>query len=263
MASDGSRTTATILGSGTCVPSLTRSACSVLVESDRDRILFDTGPGTMRRLLEAGVQIFDLPAVCYSHFHPDHSGELVPFIFANKYPDGSLRRRPLTLIGGRGFLNFYDGLRRVYGNWIELRDGLLKIAELDNTGFDERACGTFFLQSAPVEHNPESLAYRVTGADGRSVVYSGDTDYSENLIRLARNVDVLICEAALPDDLKVDGHLTPSLAGEIAARAGVGKLVLTHLYPECDTVDIQAQCRRTFSGPIVIASDLMRIPAGE
>lgn len=261
MGSEPPATAATILGSGTCVPSLTRSACAVLVEAGGERILFDSGPGTMRRLLEAGVRVYDLPLVCYSHFHPDHSGELVPFLFSNKYPDGSLRRRPLTLVGGRGFADFLDGLRRVYGRWIDLPRDMLRVEELDTRAFDRRDFGVFALESAPAVHNPESLSYRVTGSDGRSVVYSGDTDYSENLIRLARNADLLICEASLPDDLKVDGHLTPSLAGEIGARAGVGKLVLTHLYPECDAVDLEAQCRKTYPGPLVVARDLLRIPA--
>jgi len=261
MASEPPVTTATILGSGTCVPSLTRSACAVLIEAGGERILFDSGPGTMRRLLQAGVQIFELPFVCFSHFHPDHSGELVPFLFANKYPDGSLRQRSLTLIAGRSFSNFFNGLRSVYGRWIELAPSMLNIEELSTKQPDRREFGGFVLESAPAVHNPESLSYRVTGSDGRSVVYSGDTDYSEELIRLSRGADLLICESALPDELKVDGHLTPSLAGEIAARAKVGKLVLTHFYPECDTVDIAAQCRRTYEGPLVIASDLLRISA--
>jgi ribonuclease BN (tRNA processing enzyme) len=63
----------------------------------------------------------------------------------------------------------------------------------------------------------------------------------------------------MPDALKVPGHLTPSLAGDLAGRAHVKKLVLTHLYPECDQIDIAAQCRRTYPGPLVIAEDLMRI----
>ncbi|MBW1758819.1 MAG: ribonuclease Z, partial [Deltaproteobacteria bacterium] len=71
----------TILGSGTCVPSLERSSCSVLVEIGNSKILFDSGPGTMRRLLEAGTTIFDVSVICYSHFHPDHTSELVPFLF--------------------------------------------------------------------------------------------------------------------------------------------------------------------------------------
>ena len=65
--------TVTILGSGTCVPSLQRGSCSVLVQIGNQHLLFDSGPGTMRRLLEAGTTIFDLDYLFYSHFHPDHS----------------------------------------------------------------------------------------------------------------------------------------------------------------------------------------------
>jgi ribonuclease BN (tRNA processing enzyme) len=113
-----------------------------------------------------------------------------------------------------------------------------------------------------VEHNDESIAYRITSDGGSSVVYTGDTDYCENLIDLAKKADLLICESALPDDSRVKGHLTPSLAGEIASRAGVGKLVLTHFYPECDRTDIEQECRKTYSGPLVLAKDLMRIGVG-
>ncbi|MEJ2097967.1 MAG: MBL fold metallo-hydrolase, partial [Deltaproteobacteria bacterium] len=91
------KTTVTILGSGTCVPSLKRSSCSVLIEMEQEKLLLDSGPGTMHRLLEAGVEIFDLTYICYSHFHPDHTGELVPLIFANKYPDAFQRKHPLAL----------------------------------------------------------------------------------------------------------------------------------------------------------------------
>ncbi|MBW1822481.1 MAG: ribonuclease Z, partial [Deltaproteobacteria bacterium] len=81
--------TVTILGSGTCVPSLKRSSCSVLVEVSDSKLLFDSGPGTMRRLLEAGITIFDISFIFYSHLHPDHTGELVTFLFATKYPDAN------------------------------------------------------------------------------------------------------------------------------------------------------------------------------
>ncbi|MDY6953524.1 MAG: MBL fold metallo-hydrolase, partial [Thermodesulfobacteriota bacterium] len=94
---------------------------------------------------------------------------------------------------------------------------------------------------------------------GCSVVYSGDTDLCENLVTLAKDADLLVCESALPDEMKVPGHLTPSLAGHIATRAGVKRLVLTHFYPECDTVDVFAQCRKTYQGDLVLAEDLMEI----
>jgi len=262
MPSDKSGVTVTILGSGTCVPSLQRSSCSVLLCIDANRLLFDSGPGTMRRLLEADTTIFDLNYVFYSHFHPDHSAELVPLIFATKYPDIYRRQSPLTIAAGRGFADFFEGLKAVYGKWIELAPGLLNFMELNNTSKDSRNFQDFTVESAPVEHNPESLAYRITSTDGSSVVYSGDTDYSENLIELAKGADLLICESAQPDSLPVKGHLTPSMAGEIANRAGVRKLVLTHFYPSCENVDVAKECRKTYSGPLILAEDLMRIEVG-
>ena len=84
--------TTTILGSGTCVPSLKRSACSVFIETGGKKILFDIGPGTMRRLLEAQTQIWDISHIFISHFHLDHTGELASFLFSNKYADGSKRK---------------------------------------------------------------------------------------------------------------------------------------------------------------------------
>ncbi len=254
--------TVTILGSGTCVPSLERSSCSILLQIDGANLLFDSGPGTMRRLLEADTTIFDLNYIFYSHFHPDHTAELVPLIFATKYPDHDRRKTPLTIVAGRGFEDFFAGLKSVYGQWIEPAPGMLITMELAINSPDSHRFKDFMVESAPVEHNVESIAYRITSAGGYSVVYSGDTEYSENLINLAKKADLLICESALPDDKGVKGHLTPSLAGEIATRAGIGKLVLTHFYPECDRVDIEQECRKTYSGALVLAADLLRLEVG-
>lgn len=253
----------TILGSGTCVPSLKRSSCSILLDVNGSKLLFDSGPGTMKRLLEVGTTIFDISFIFYSHLHPDHTGELVTFLFATKYPDENSRTMPLTIIAGHGFSRFYNKLKNIYGNWIELSPGLVNIIELDNTGPDSFRFDDFTVKSLPVEHTDESIAYRINSAGGQSVVYSGDTDFSDNLITLAKDADLLVCESAMPDALKVKGHLTPSLAGEIATRANVGKLVLTHFYPECDHADIEKQCRKTWSGPLVLAEDLMNIDLGQ
>ena len=262
MVTNTSGITVTILGSGTCVPSLKRSSCSVLMQTGASRLLFDSGPGTMRRLLEAQTTIFDLTHIFYSHFHPDHTGEFVPFIFATKYPDGSRRKIPLTVTGGRGLLNFYECLKRVYGPWIELTPGLFELIECDNKNADAITFEDFTVNTAPVEHNEESIAFRVISTDGFSAVYTGDTDYSETIIDLAKDADLMICECAFPDKLRTKGHLTPSLAGDLAAKAGVRKLVLTHFYPQCEKEDIAAECRQSYSGPLVLAEDLMEIKIG-
>ena len=57
-------------------------------------------------------------------------------------------------------------------------------------------------------------------------------------------------------------HLTPSLAGEIATRANVKKLILTHFYPDCENANIEKECRKTYNGPLVLAEDLMTIELG-
>jgi len=259
MADDDLEISVTILGSGTCVPSLERSSCSVLMQIKNSLLLFDSGPGTMRRLLEAGPTIFDIDFLFYSHLHPDHSGELVTFLFANKYANGIRRRIPLTVVAARGFKIFYNHLKTAYGTWIELAPELFNIIELNNRGPDTWHFDNFAVASQPVEHIDSSIAYRITSPGGKSVVYSGDTDVSENLVALSKDADLLICESALPDELKVEGHLTPSLAGEIAARANVRKLALTHFYPQCDLVDIEQECRKTYAGPLVLAEDLMKI----
>lgn len=250
-------TKVTILGSGTCVPSLDRSACAVLVETGSARILLDLGPGTIRRLLEYGLTIFDVTHIALSHFHPDHTSDLVPLVFATKYPDGLRRKKQLVVLGGMGLETLYQGLRAAYGNWIVLPKEQMALQELDVLNGESLVFKDFKLTARPTRHRPESLAYRIEDRAGRSIVYSGDTDECDALAPLARSADLFICESAVPDHLKEPGHLTPSLAGRIAEQAKAKRLVLTHFYPPCDEVDIVKQARSAYKGEIFAAEDLM------
>jgi ribonuclease BN (tRNA processing enzyme) len=211
----------------------------------------------MRRLLEAGFTISQVSHIFFSHLHPDHTGEFVSFLFATKYPQTYRRRTPFQIIGSRGLHNFYEGLHAVYKEWIELEPDFMNLIELHNNGRDQFTNDAFSVETLPMSHIESSIGYRITEADGTSVAYSGDTDFCDNAVALARDADLLICESAFPDAMKVEGHLTPSLAGRIATEAGVKKLLLTHFYPECESVDIEAQCRKTYNGPLILASDLM------
>jgi len=77
------------------------------------------------------------------------------------------------------------------------------------------------------------------------------------LVDLARGADLLVLEAANP--FKVPGHLTPAEAGRLAAKAGVGRVLLTHFYPPCDEVDVVALAAQEFSGEVLRAEDGLRL----
>ena len=255
-------TKVTILGSGTCVPRLERSSCAVLVETGRAKILLDLGPGTMHRLLEYGSSIFELTHIFMSHFHPDHSSELVPLLFATKYPDNQKRKTRLTLLGGNGLERFFNKLKDVYGEWIVLSENKFSLREL-NSSFDHPMdFKDFSMAVIPVTHRPESLAVRIEGPDGIVVVYSGDTDDCATLVDLAHGADLFICESSMPDELKVPGHMTPGAAARLAQEARAKHLVLTHLYPPCDEVDIVKQARKAYKGKITVAEDLVSFGFG-
>ncbi len=108
-------------------------------------------------------------------------------------------------------------------------------------------------------HISESVGYRIEFKDGKSMTVSGDTDYCQNIIDLGQQVDLLVLECSFPDERKVEGHLTPSLAGKIALESQCRKLMLYHLYPICDQYDILAQCRQVYQGEVLLAEDLMKV----
>jgi len=115
------------------------------------------------------------------------------------------------------------------------------------------------LLSAPLRHTAQSIGFRIEDNSGNIVVYSGDTGYCEGLVDLARGAGLLILESSFPDGQGVEGHLTPSQAGEIATSSGAKRLVLTHFYPECLRSDIEGQCRKTYQGELILATDLLHV----
>jgi ribonuclease BN (tRNA processing enzyme) len=244
-----------ILGSGTGVPSLRRGSPASLVKADNQSILLDGGSGALARMLQAGVTYKDVDAVLYTHIHPDHCADLVPLIFACKYQEEP-REKDLLIIGGKGFRDYFEGLRWVHGSWIESETFRIHIREVLA---DEVQIGDIQVTTLPLEHAPESVGYRVTSAQGKTLVYSGDTDYCPNVVELATGADLLLLECSFPEGMKVKGHLTPALAGRIAREAGCKRLCLTHFYPPCDHADITGDCRTVFKGEVLLAEDMMRI----
>jgi len=244
-----------LIGTGTGIPSLRRGAPGLLIISDRTHLLIDSGSGTLGRMLGIGFTYRDPDLLLYTHIHPDHVSDLVPIIFASKYADQP-REKELLCIGGPGFRSYFEKLKNLYGSWIEPNSYQLTIKEISQETFAYR---DLRILSSPMAHISESVGYRIEFKDGKSTAISGDTDYCQNIIDLAFEADLLVLECSFPDGRKVEGHLTPSLAGRIALESRCKKLLLTHLYPICDQVDILNQCRQVYQGKIILGEDLMRI----
>lgn len=244
-----------ILGSGTGVPSLKRGAPGLVVRIEKEVLLFDSGPGTLNRLLMVGIDYRKLDYIFYTHFHPDHIAELVPFLFACKY-HSSPRTKSLKIIGPKGLENMYFSLLEVYGEWITPEKYAVEINELDSNPYTGK---NWTVYSKPLKHTDPSIGYRID-EEGKSVVYSGDTDYCHEIVELAKNTDLFILECSFPNDrYKVRGHLTPHLSGKIARESGCKHLILTHLYPICDKYNIRSECRKEYKGKLTIAKDLLTI----
>jgi len=244
-----------ILGSGTGVPSLRRGAPGLIVATDSSKILIDSGSGTLRKMLEAGISYLDIDLFLYTHIHPDHTSDLVPILFACKYSD-LLREKDLLCVGGPGFESYFDKLRKVYGSWIDPQSYHLAIKEISPKPLSFRDVK---ISARPMAHLSESVGFRIEFDEGKSIAISGDTDYCKNIIDLAFEVDLLVLECSFPDGKKVEGHLTPSLAGRIGSESRCKKLLLIHFYPICDQFDILKQCQQVYPGEIILGEDLMRI----
>lgn len=246
----------TILGSGTAIPVADRFPAGYLLAFGATRAMVDCGPGTLRRLAQAGVSIGELGAVLLTHYHTDHCADLGPLLFALRSPQFA-GRAPLRVFGAPGLVRFVDKLTEAWP-WLQPRGYELELHEV--------APGSFALDGAtvaavPIRHTAQSLGYRVT-AEGGTAAFSGDADECDELVDLARGADVFVCEAATPDGQKLDGHLTPALTARYAERARCRQLVLTHFYPACDGHDLRTAAAAQFGGDVVLARDLLELPVG-
>ena len=249
-----------LLGSGTGIPLNYRASPSLaLLDIDDDPVLFDMGPGTLRQLTRAGMGHDEIRRVFITHFHPDHTADLIHLLFVTRNPAVFESRKPFVISGPRGIKEFIQSLQAAYANWISLPSEIMTIEEIDVRINPERDYPNFKLTAQSTKHTPESIAYRIDDRSGKSVVYSGDTGFCNEIVDLAMGADFLILECSFPDGKGIEGHLTPSQAGRIASLAGAKRLLLTHFYPECLKADIAAQCRGVYKGELILGSDLLRI----
>jgi ribonuclease BN (tRNA processing enzyme) len=242
----------TVLGSGTAVPIPGRFPAGYLVEHDDMRVAVDLGPGTLRRLGEAGVDLGALDAVCLTHYHTDHCADVAALLFGLRNPRYA-GRPPLEIVGATGLARFLDNLRATWP-WCRPEGYELRVTELAPGSF---RLGPFEVAAAAIEHTALSLGYRFRAPDGTVAAFSGDATFCDGLIETARGADLFVCDAAFPTAAPGPGHMTPTEAGRAARLAGARTLCLTHFYPECDGHDLATEARAEFQGRIVLARDLM------
>jgi ribonuclease BN (tRNA processing enzyme) len=184
-----------ILGSGGPGYNPQRSEPSVLLRQGNDRILVDMGNGTQTGLAAAGVRPNELSSLFVTHHHLDHEQEFVPILA------GCLmgRKAPLV-VGPSGIKALTDFVGSFYRSDIAYRRanigvlGAIPVPEVREVrGGEEFLMRDITIKTAAVNHSLETIAYRFE-KDGRSVVISGDLYYSESLIGLARNADILILD---------------------------------------------------------------------
>lgn len=250
----------TVVGCAGSYPGPDSPASCYLVEEPHEggtyRLVLDMGNGALGALQRV-VDLRDINAAAISHLHADHSFDLSVYYVVSRYhPDGSMQTLPLYAPAGADRF-----LSRSYGpepdpgilrhfDYQDLSDGL--VAQL----------GPFTLTFAAVDHPVEAYAMRIE-AGGKTLVYSGDTGPYEALDRLAEGADTFLCEASFVES-KVNPphlHLTGAEAGASATKAGVGRLLITHIPAWTDRAEVEADTKTTWDGPmqLVNAGDVFDI----
>lgn len=259
--------------------------------------LIDCGYGTLAAMVAAGIRHQDVDAIFITHLHDDHSSDLYG-ILTHMATQG--RARDVVVYGPVGTHTYVQGLRDAMGPNATIRtlDEARPAGFLDFIHSVEVEEGEIPIREAGVRvscaentHYPtyidgletqKSYAFRFDW--GQSVVFSGDTTYSDGLVALAQGADVLVCEVLEPVSMRrafdamvaggafagaeegvwrhmIDTHASPDQVGRMAAAAGVGRVVLTHLAPGAllDVPDstYSAGVAEHFNGPILVAVDGM------
>ena len=243
----------TVIGSGTISLSATRGCAAYLVEAGDARILMDCGPGAAHTMARHGIDWWGITHVVLTHWHLDHIGDLPTLIFAWRHARLEPRSAPLTIVGPAGTADLLTRWAAALGDWLAMPGFLVDIIE---PPLDEpfQLTDGITLTSRSVPHTPESVAYSLEH-DGKRLVYTGDTGDDPSLGVWASGCDLLLAECSLPDSMPVSIHLTPSETGALAVAANPGMLVVTHMYPPLEGIDLRAELGARWAGPTVIATD--------
>jgi ribonuclease Z len=270
-----------LLGTGVGPPvNLQQFGASTLIEAGDVRLLFDCGRGATIRLTQVGIPLGSVSRLFLTHLHSDHVIQ-IPDLLLTGWVGGG-RRIPLEVWGPEGTRDMMDHIQQAFGFDIHMRrdvdekapgEGIKVVGHDIKQGivFDQ---GGVKVTAFLVDHGPVTPAfgYRVDYR-GHSVALSGDTRVSENLIRFAQGVDVLVHEVLDADTVRawfptnpkaaeaiLAKHTTPEQAGEVFARVKPRLAVYSHA-PNADRVITQT--RKTYTGPLQGAEDMLTIEIGE
>ena len=240
----------TVVGCSGSYPGPDSPASCYLLEADHEgrtwRVVLELGNGALGALHRYADPLA-VDAVLVSHLHADHCLDLCGYYVMRKYhPDGPQPRIPVYGPAGTA-----DRMARAY----DLPPDPGMNEEFDFRTYDgSLRIGPFEIEAVPVDHPVAAYALRVS-ADGRTVAYSGDTGPCDGLDAVAKGADLLLAEASFrtaaanPPNL----HLTGVDAGDCAARAGVGQLVITHVPPWHDPTEALEEARTRWDGPLDLA----------
>lgn len=265
------------LGTGNPVPSLRRFGPSTLVQAGGHTLLFDAGRGVMQRLYQLGVPVENVNKVFITHLHSDHIIALDD-VYLTTWNFG--RTGLFHIWGPPGTQKFVKNIEEGYSFDIGIRmeDSGLPYPEIKTTLFETD--GVIFekdgvkVTAFEVNHAPikPAYGYRVD-YNGYSVAISGDTRYSENLIKSTKNVDVLIHEVAharpgtLPEKFEAAfaHHTNPQEAGKVFEQTKPRLAVYSHivLYPGTFKKHLEDETKKTFDGNLLTADDLTIIDIGK
>ncbi len=228
-----------LLGTGAAVSDAHRTTTMLAVEEAGALLLIDCGGDAVQRMLACGLDPLAIEAVVLTHEHPDHIGGF-PLLMEKLWLLG--RRTPLPIYGPAAALSVartvFDAYDTASWDGLPAREWHEVALEEDAPVFESVA---FRVTATPVVHPVPTLGLRIEGASGSVLAYSCDTAKSDHVVRLAREADLLVHEAT---GSQPGVHASPEEAADVAAQAGVYRLVLVHLPPGMTDDDLAAARHR-------------------
>jgi len=219
--------TVRFLGTGDAFNTRARCHASYLVTAPSATVMLDCGPSALLAMHRDGISVETIDAVFLSHLHGDHFAGL-PFLFLSWIFE-TPRTRPLTIVGPPGTEVRTQELFRAMYRDVSARILPFTVHYVEVTGGARIAVGAVDLLPFAVPHQPTetSLGFRLS-VDGKVLLYSGDTGWTEALVTQSQGADLFICECCFYET-RFDFHLDYPRIAEQRARFGCRRLVLTHI----------------------------------